>query len=85
MAKRHEYTDWKFPVPPLTLGVSRGREKKERRKKKAGRGGEGGGNYGRKAKRDAAGLAHVCAYVKPEADTDRDGRMGETVTAGLKR
>lgn len=74
--RRREYTDWSFLSPPPRFPGRVPRERKKKKEKKVTWGGEGReeGNYGRKARCGSASLAHVCAYVKPEADTGRDGR-----------
>lgn len=73
--RRREYTDWSFLSPPPRFPGRVPRERKKKKEKKVTRGGgREEGNYGRKARCGSASLAHVCAYVKPEADTGRDGR-----------
>lgn len=59
---------------PFPRACPAGKEKEKGKKGNGGGGRREEGNYGRKARCGSASLAHVCAYVKPEADTGRDGR-----------
>lgn len=60
-----------------SLGVSRRREKKKQR--------QGRVKITEEEGETQRGGSRTCVRLKPEADTGRGGRMGETVTAGLKR